>query len=147
MCAKSLQSCSALCNLTDYSLPGSSVHGFLQARILEWVTMPSSRESSWPRDPTRVSWTAGEFFTIWATSDTAKVGQKRVAQAYQQSGLRSGEPQMYLKAAEKFCSSTQGYDIARNQQKAEDGPAPLNTPQEWGAGQKTEQRFVTGKAH
>lgn len=51
-----------------------------------------------------------------------------VAQAYQQSGLRSGEPQMYLKAAEKFCSSTQGYDIARNQQKAEGGPVPLNTP-------------------
>ena len=35
----------------DCSLPGSSVHGTLQARILEWVSMPFSRGSSWPRDP------------------------------------------------------------------------------------------------
>ena len=39
----------------DCSLPGSSVHGILQARTLEWVTMPSSRESFQPRDQTRVS--------------------------------------------------------------------------------------------
>ena len=38
----------------DCSLPGSSVHGILQARILEWVAMPSSRESSWPTDQTHV---------------------------------------------------------------------------------------------
>ena len=37
MCAKLLQSCPSLCDSTDYSLPGSSVHGILQARILEWV--------------------------------------------------------------------------------------------------------------
>ena len=49
-----------------YSLPGSSVHGIVQARILEWVVMLSSRGSSWPRDLTRVPWgycTAGRFFT------------------------------------------------------------------------------------
>ena len=40
--AKSLQSCLTLCNLTDCSPPGSSVHGILQARMLEWVAMPSS---------------------------------------------------------------------------------------------------------
>ena len=39
--AKSLQSCLTLCNPMDCSLPGSSVHGILQARILEWVAMPS----------------------------------------------------------------------------------------------------------
>ena len=44
--AKSLQSCLTLCDSMDCSLPGSSVHGILQARILEWVAMPSSRESS-----------------------------------------------------------------------------------------------------
>ena len=44
--AKSLQSCLTLCDLVDYSLPGFSVHGILQARILEWVAMPSSRGSS-----------------------------------------------------------------------------------------------------
>ena len=50
------------------SLPGSSVHGILQARILEWVAIPFSRGSSWPRDRTRVSRIAGRFFTIWATN-------------------------------------------------------------------------------
>ena len=43
--AKSLQSCSIPYNPMDCSPPGSSVHGILQARILEWVPMPSSRES------------------------------------------------------------------------------------------------------
>ena len=44
------QSCPTLCDPMDCSPPGSSVHGILQARILEWITMPSSRGSSWPRD-------------------------------------------------------------------------------------------------
>ena len=44
--AKSLQSCLTLCNLMDYSPPGSSVHGILQAKILEWVALPSSMGSS-----------------------------------------------------------------------------------------------------
>ena len=54
--AESLQSCWTLCDPMDCSLPGSSVHGVLQARILEWVSMPSSRGSSWPRDRTCVSY-------------------------------------------------------------------------------------------
>ena len=54
VCAKSLQSCLTLCNPMDHSLPGPSVLGILQARILEWVVMPSSRGSSRPRDRTRV---------------------------------------------------------------------------------------------
>ena len=49
-CAKLLQSCPVLCDPTDYSPPGSSVHGILQARTLEWVAMPSPRGSSQPRD-------------------------------------------------------------------------------------------------
>ena len=67
MLAKSLQPCSTLCNPMDCSLPGSFVHEILQASILEWVAMPSSRGSSWPRDRTRVacsSCTAGGFFTV-----------------------------------------------------------------------------------
>ena len=43
------QSCPTLCNPMDYSLPGSSIHGILQVRILDWVAMPSSRGSSLPR--------------------------------------------------------------------------------------------------
>ena len=50
--AQSLRSCLTLCDPMDYRPPGSSVHGILQARILEWVVMPSSRESSQPRDQT-----------------------------------------------------------------------------------------------
>ena len=57
------------CDPMDCSLAGSSVHGFLQARILEWVTIPFSRESFWPRAQTRVSHIAGRFFTIWATRE------------------------------------------------------------------------------
>ena len=55
--AYSLSSCPTLCNLKNYSLPGSSVHGILQSRILEWVAMTSSKRSSQPRDRTRVSCT------------------------------------------------------------------------------------------
>ena len=58
-----------LCDPMDCSMPGSSVHGILQARILELVAMPSSRGSSQPRDQTRVSCTAGRFFTIWAIGE------------------------------------------------------------------------------
>jgi len=58
------QSCLALFQPMDCSLPGSSVHGILQARILQWVAMPSSRGSSQPRDQTQVSCIAGKFFTI-----------------------------------------------------------------------------------
>ena len=50
-----LQSWAALCNPMDSSPPGSSVHGILQVRILEWVAMPSSRGSSQPRDQTQMS--------------------------------------------------------------------------------------------
>ena len=48
--AQSLQSCPTFCEPMDCSPPGSSVHWILQVRILEWVAMPSSRGSSWPRD-------------------------------------------------------------------------------------------------
>ena len=53
--AKSLQSCLTLCNPIYCSPPDSSVHGILQVRILEWVAMPFSRGSSWPRDRTHIS--------------------------------------------------------------------------------------------
>ena len=61
------QLCLTLCDPTKCSLPGSCVHGILQARILEWIAIPFSRASSWPRDWTQVSCIVGRFFTIWAT--------------------------------------------------------------------------------
>ena len=63
------QSCSTLCNTMDCSPSGSSVHEISQTRILEWVTISSSRGSSQLRDWTWVSYTAGRFFTIWATRE------------------------------------------------------------------------------
>ena len=57
------------CDPMDCSPPASFVHGILQARILEQVIIPFSRESSWPRDWTQVSCLAGRFFTIWATRE------------------------------------------------------------------------------
>ena len=54
--AKSLQSGVTLYDPMDCSLPESFVHGILQARILEWVVIPFSRGSSWPRDRTHVSY-------------------------------------------------------------------------------------------
>ena len=63
------QSCPILCNPTDCSLSGFSVHGIFQARILEWLSILLSRTSSWPRDWTPVSRIAGKFFTISATRE------------------------------------------------------------------------------
>ena len=51
-------------NSMDCSPPGFSVHGILQARILEWVAFPFFRGSSQPRDWTQVSHIAGRFFTV-----------------------------------------------------------------------------------
>ena len=58
------QLCGTLCNFMDCSPPGSPVHGNLQTRMLEWVTMPPSRGSSQPRDKTQVSHIVGIVFTI-----------------------------------------------------------------------------------
>ena len=60
------QSCPTLCDPMDCSLPGSSVHGILQARVLEWVAISFSRGSSRSTDQTRVSRIADRRFTIWA---------------------------------------------------------------------------------
>ena len=61
------QSCPTLCDPVDCSPPGFSVHGILQARILEWVAISFSRGSSQPRDQTRVSHIGGRCFNLWAT--------------------------------------------------------------------------------
>ena len=61
------QSCLTLCNPIDCSLPGFSVHGIFEARILEWVAISFSRGCSWPKDRTQVSYIIGRCFTVWAT--------------------------------------------------------------------------------
>ena len=66
------QSCSTLCDPVDCSLPDFSVHGILQARILEWVSIPFSRGSSRPRNWTWVSRIGGRRFNLWATREAHK---------------------------------------------------------------------------
>ena len=64
------QSCPMLCYpRVDGSPPDSSVHGILQARILEWVAISFSRASSQPRAQTQVSHISGKFFTVWASRE------------------------------------------------------------------------------
>ena len=71
------QSCPTFCNPVDCSLPGSSIHGILQARILQWVAISFSRRSSQARDRTWVSRIAGKRFTIWATREALKQQQQQ----------------------------------------------------------------------
>ena len=67
--AEVAQSCPTLCDPMDCNLLGFSVHGILQARILEWITISFSRGSSWPRARTRVSHIRGRRFNLWATRE------------------------------------------------------------------------------
>ena len=60
------QLCPALYHPTDCSPPGSSVRGILQTRILEWVGIHLSRESSWPMDQSQVSCISDGFSSVWA---------------------------------------------------------------------------------
>ena len=64
---KVTESCPTLCDPMDWSIPGSSIHGILQARVLEWVAIAFSRGSPQPRDQTQVFRIAGRHFTIQAT--------------------------------------------------------------------------------
>ena len=76
VCAQSLQSCLTLCDPMDYSTPGSSANRSLQARIVEWVAMPFSRESSWSRSWTWVSCIsciAKQILYHWATREILAV--------------------------------------------------------------------------
>ena len=84
----------------DCSPPNSSVHWILQARILEWLTIPFSRGSSWPRDRTQVSCTAGRFFTICATREARKntgLGSLSLFQGiFPDPGIEPGSPALQV---------------------------------------------------
>ena len=70
---KKLKSCSRvrlLASLWTVILPGSSIHGIFQAKVLEWVTISFSRGSFWPKDQTCVSWTARLVLYCWANQES-----------------------------------------------------------------------------
>ena len=61
------------CDPIDCSLPGFSLHGILQARILEWVAISFSRGSSQPKNQTEFSCIAGRFFTDWTMREATRI--------------------------------------------------------------------------
>ena len=75
------QSCPTVCDPMDCSLPGSSVHGISQARILEWVAISYPRGSSWPRDQTWVSSTGRWILYHWATCEVLLLSQLNLLSA------------------------------------------------------------------
>ena len=89
------QSRPTLCNPVDCSPPSSSVHGILQARVLEWVAISFSRGSSRPRDRTQVSRIAGRCFNLWATREGclipvhAKTGNARFIHTFNKYPMRT----------------------------------------------------------
>ena len=80
-----------LCNPLDYT-----VHGILQARILEWVAFPSSRGSSQPRDWTQISRIAGEFFTSWVIREDLPQFSKTELRVGRGEGRRARESSFIL---------------------------------------------------
>ena len=89
VCAKSLQSCPTLCDPMNYRPPDSSVHGILQARILEWVVMPSFQSiSPIQRSKALTSLAvAGRFFTTSATWEALFYHQNKMSQLEAASGI------------------------------------------------------------
>ena len=81
------QSCLTLCDPMDCSLPGSSIHGIIQARELEWVAIAFSRGSSQPRDRTWVSHIVDRHFTFWATTEV-KLQRMNTIERYLGSKIR-----------------------------------------------------------
>ena len=82
LCATSLQACLTLCNPINQSLPGSFVHGILQARILEWVAISCSKGSSWLRNRTHCLLCpalAGRFFITTTTWEACLCSSKAIS--------------------------------------------------------------------
>ena len=110
-----LQYCPTVCDPMDCRLPASSVHGISQARILEWVAMPSSRASSQPKDQSHVSCVsciAGGFFPHWVIREF-KHSNKEI-DSYQVKlekihcliwvSLGKGNPQLF---EQSYCSTSE----------------------------------------
>ena len=99
------QSCLTLCNPTDCSPPGFSIHRILQTRILEWITIAFSRETSQPRNQTLVSCMAGRFFTIWATVMVNNFALE----------LREKSSTQWISLFKKVCKTTRPFRYDLNQ--------------------------------
>ena len=78
-CVLVSQLCPTLCDTKDCGPPGSSVHGILQARILEWVAVSSSRGFSRPRDGTQVSCNGRDSFRLYHQGIPSDIMQKQIS--------------------------------------------------------------------
>ena len=88
--------CLTLCKPMDCCLPGSSVHGISQARILEWVAISFSRGSSWPRNWTCVSLTGRQIFYHWSTREALEGCRKPRKCIREHAGKWSGNQILQL---------------------------------------------------
>ena len=131
MYAKSL-SCVWLCKLMDCSPPGSSVHGILQARILEWVAMPSSRGSSQPRDRTcissvsrysvsisfRLHWQVGSLPTVWEDLFCIKSLQIKIKMRCHYTAMRLTKSQKYWQYQQLDINNRKSHSLLVEMQSA-----------------------------
>ena len=95
------QSCLNLCDPMDGSPPGSSVYGILWAWILVWTAVPFSRESSWPRDQTQVSSTAGRFF--FTTEPSGKPKRYGTKTKNSQENPKTNEVEQFTPSSHMIC--------------------------------------------
>ena len=110
MCAKLLQSCPTLCDPMDCSLPSSSVHGNLQARVLEWVAISASRGSSLLRDgtlPLVSPALAVRFFTTSTICEAHGISDAM--------DMNLGKLQKIVRDREAWCASTHGVTKSQTQ--------------------------------
>ena len=116
--AKLVQLCLTLCNHMDCSLPGSSVHGILRTRILEWVVMSSSRVSSLPRDRTCIFYA----YLHWQVDSLPPVPPRKSLDILV---LRC----KYV-LLRSFCGSSDGKESACNAADSGSIPGPGRSPEE-----------------
>ena len=131
VCVSVAQSC-LLCNPMDCNLPGASVQGILQARVLEWVAISFSRGSSWPRDQTHVSCIAGRFFISWPTREAPSIFRYYKNSVLLGRKLRHTDPPTQA----SVCQS-----------KVECTPSCSPPPAEWAAGRQPFARGRVSGAH
>ena len=108
VCVLVFQSCPTLCDPMDCSQPTPSVHEILPARMLEWVVIPFSRESSPPRDQTCFPCFSGRFFTIWT------IREVRIVHRYKEqvnSSLKKGDMELAEPSDRDWVVYTSDYKI------------------------------------
>ena len=109
------QQCPSLCNTMDYIARQVPLHGILQENILEWVDIPFSKRSSWPRDQTWVSCIAGGFLTMWSTQEAHYFQFPHSFITWEKQHIEPGLAMSYLVGMNLLAFSCHGWFIKMNQ--------------------------------